>query len=166
MKNFSKIIYIFLLSYFLSLSVLPLAPFAYAQNQPTRTLNSPLPPTNVNDSNFRLVVCDGPVLPASVPAPKANYVPCDFNGVMMTIQHLINVAMVLGVLVAIVGFSYAGFLYITSGPSQKKLDDAHGIFSKVGIGFIIMLSAWFIVYQILSWLTGTNSGFSSLLGTP
>ncbi len=130
-----------------------------------RTLNTPTTDPNLdpNSSGFKIVVCDGPTLPANYPNKPANYVPCDFNGVMLQVQHLINIAMVLGVLVAIVMFSYAGGLYITG--KKANVDKAHSIFPKVFFGFIIMLSAWFIVYQILSWLTN-NDGFKALLGNP
>jgi hypothetical protein len=93
----------------------------------------------------------------------SEYIPCDFKGIMSQLNHLLTVAIVAGILVAIGGFCYAGYLYMTGIPS--KISHAHKIFSNVAIGFIIMLSAWFIVYQILSWLTG-NSGFGKLLGTP
>ena len=128
-----------------------------------QTLNVPSPELNPNDSAFKIVVCDGPTLPKDYPNKPAGYVPCDFNGVMRQIQHLINIMMVLGVLIAIVMFSYAGGLYITG--QKANIDKAHSIFPKVFIGFIIMLSAWFIVYQILSWLTN-NEGFKALLGSP
>ncbi len=138
------------------------------------------PELNPNNSAFKIVVCDGPTFPTDssgqlTPAGKIlqdaaekslggkRYVPCDFNGVMLQVQHLIDIMMVLGVLVAIGMFSYAGFLYITG--KQANIDKAHAIFPKVFFGFIIMLSAWFIVYQILSWLTN-NPGFKTLLGTP
>lgn len=125
------------------------------------------PELNPNSSAFKIVVCDGPTLPASVkaklPNGGADYVPCDFNGVMRQVQHLINIMVVLGVLVAIVMFSYAGLLYISG--QKAKIDKAHTIFPKIIWGFIIMLSAWFIVYQILSWLTN-NAAFSTLLGSP
>ncbi len=118
-----------------------------------------LPPsTNINDSGFHLTVCDGPSLPGGNPT---DYVPCDFNGAMLQVQHLINIAIVGGVLVAIFGFSYAGFLYIRGREADRT--QASSMFQKIGIGFIIMLSAWFIVYQILAWLTG-GSGFGTLLG--
>lgn len=135
--------------------------------QKTETLND-LPPENITKSNFSLVVCDGPPLPERVlnemPAEKkASYRPCDFNAAMMEVQHLINIAIVLGVLAAIFGFSYVGYLYITGVPSN--ITKARDIFKKLAIGFIIMLTAWFIVYQLLNWLTG-DSGFGKLLGPP
>jgi hypothetical protein len=133
-----------------------------ANAEGVNTINSPQS-TNIKDPGFKLIVCDGPAQANSEKDPK--YVPCDFNGLMKTIQHLINVAMVAGVVVAIFGFCYAGFLYITSGSQPNKRTEASKIFKNIGLGFIIMLSAWFIVYQILSWLTG-DSGFSALLGKP
>ena len=141
-----------------------------------QTLTNGDPIVNPNESGFKLVVCDGPTLPDVAPAMlltqenKARsakglpqYVPCDFNGVMRTVQHLINVMMVVGVFVAVCLISYAGALLISGNPKNKE--HAKAIFPKIGIGFIIMLSAWFIVYQILDWLT-TNPGFKTLLGTP
>ncbi|MBU6231066.1 MAG: hypothetical protein KGI45_02320 [Patescibacteria group bacterium] len=143
----------------------------------TQTLSSQLPPVDVSSSGFRLTVCDGPTLPPGqswVTAYKDSfqatyhrqYVACDFNGAMMQVQHLIDVALVAGVLLAIAGFCYAGFLYITHGDNPGKRDEAKDIFKKIFVGFIIMLAAWFVVYQVLAWLTGANSGFTSLLGKP
>ncbi|MBP6858618.1 MAG: hypothetical protein KBC33_02185 [Candidatus Pacebacteria bacterium] len=132
--------------------------------QTTRTLNSSLPTSPELDptkSSFRIVVCDGPAGANTTKDPK--YVPCDFNGIMLQIQHLINIMMVLGVFASIGAFSWAGALYISGNP--KKKEEAHKIFPKVFTGFIIMLSAWFIVYQILSWLTD-NAAFKTLLGNP
>ena len=117
--------------------------------------------SNPNSSAFKIVICDGPAGANLNKDPK--YIPCDFRGLMLQAQHLINIMIVIGVLSAIVGFCYAGYLYITGVPGN--ISRAHDIFPKVAIGFIIMLTAWFIIYQILSWLTG-NSGFGALLGNP
>lgn len=128
--------------------------------------------SNPNSSAFRLAICDGPP-ELNYIDPKTgkigtqkidnNYVPCNFEGLMLQVRHLITIMLTAGVFVSIIGFSYAGYLYMTGVPG--KISQAHGIFKQVGVGFIIMLSAWFIVYQILSWLTG-NPGLKALLGTP
>jgi hypothetical protein len=114
--------------------------------------------------DFKLTVCDGPTLPKSLQAqaPK-DYVPCDFTGLMLQAQFLINAMIIVGVLAAILSFTWAGWLLITGGPDKKN--QAKDIFQKVGIGFIMMLTAWFIVYQILDWLVA-NPGIKSLLGNP
>jgi hypothetical protein len=136
-------------------------------------LAQPAGSADPNNSAFRLSVCDGPaelnqidpktgqINPALKNDPK--FIPCNFQGLMIQVQHLINIMITVGVFAAIIGFSYAGYLYITGVPGN--ITKAHEIFKKVGIGFIIMLSAWFIVYQILAWFTG-NSGLKALLGTP
>ncbi len=117
-----------------------------------------VPPVNLTSSSFRLTVCDGPPLPAGV-SPPANlghiYVPCDFNGLMIQAQYLINVMIVVGVLAVMIGCAYAGYLYITG--TQENIKRAKSIFPKLAIGFVLMLTAWFIVYQIMSWLTGNAS---------
>lgn len=142
-----------------------------AAQETVRTLNSSLPSTpelNPNNTGFKIVVCDGPTLPDKLAAEQKiilgrEYVPCDFNGIMLQVQHLINIMMVVGVFASIGAFSWAGALYISGNP--KKKEEAHKIFPKIFTGFIIMLSAWFIVYQILSWLTD-NAAFKTLLGNP
>ncbi len=116
---------------------------------------------DISKSSFKLLICDGPPLPDNYPNKPANYKPCDFKGLMMQIQHFINIAMVLGVISAILLTTWAGALYVSGQP--KNIDQAHAIFPVVVKGFIIMLLAWFVVYQILEWLTGSKS-FGVLLG--
>lgn len=140
---------------------------------------------DVTQPGFKIIICNGPAalneLPAhQVPDPNdptgkkmipfptgwvkdQNFIACDFNGAMKQVQHLIDIAMVLGVLAAIVLFTYAGYLYITG--TEGNIKKAKSIFPKVFFGFVIMLVAWFVVYQLLIWLTG-NSGFTKLLGSP
>lgn len=141
----------------LVLVVLVHAPFSYAGTPINTAGSAPSSNINLNSDNFKLSVCDGPKgLPGVTDAND-----CDFNALMEQIKVAINVAIVLGVLIAIAGFTYAGYLYITGVPSN--IEHAHSIFKNVIIGFVIMLSAWFIVYQILLWLTG-DSVFTTLLG--
>lgn len=127
---------------------------------------NPADNVNLSDSNLKIITCDGPTLPSDILKTTEaklgrTYVPCDFNGLMFQTQHLINIAIVFGVVVAIGLFSYAGYLHITGTPAN--ITKSYSIFKKVGIGFIIMLSAWFIVYQVIIWLTG-SSQFAVLLG--
>lgn len=130
-------------------------------NGPQTTTVNGGSPININDSSFKLVACDGPTLPKGMTPPTTPYVPCDFNGLMLTIQRFINVGIVVGVFAALIGFAYTGALYVMGTPKYRER--ANEVFPKLFWGFIIMLSAWFIVYQILSWLT-SNSAFTSLLG--
>ena len=134
---------------------------------------TPAAASDPTQSAFRIVVCDGPATPSAnqpvqeydnqgKPSGTHPYVACDFNGAMLTVQHLINVFLVLGVFAAIILCTYAGFLLMTGREADRK--KAKEIFPKIGIGFLVMLAAWFIVFQILNWLTG-NPMFTKLLGS-
>ncbi len=114
---------------------------------------------NPFDPNFKLSVCDGPAYAGQ----PSNYTPCDFAGLMTQAQHLINAMIILGVLAAMVSFTWAGALLIWSGPEKKS--DAKKIFEKTFWGLIMMLTAWFIVYQLLDWLAASE-GVKTLLGRP
>ncbi len=168
-KKTARIFGVFFIGVFCVLSIVPVISIAHAA--------SPIvdPDSDPTKESFKLVACDGPTLPTNDAGkkmkaeieskfnPPRSYVACDFNGIMLQVQHLINIMMVIGVFCAIFGFSFAGYLYITG--TQSNIKRAHEIFPKVFFGFIIMLSAWFIVYQILTWLTD-NPGFKTLLGNP
>lgn len=175
------VVRIFLL---VTMLVSSLVPIAYGQSIPGTGIVPPdvnlsqQPQTeNRPFGAFKLLQCDGPAqldTPAThkikndrgewvtdpnwrqgYNADGTRFVPCDFRGAMMQMQFLINVMIVLGVVVAIIGIAYAGFLFLTGTPPNIK--KAKEIFPKIVFGFIIMLVAWFAVYQILNWLTGSTS---------
>lgn len=114
--------------------------------------------------DFRLSACDGPTLPREMQgsAEYQGYTPCDFSGLMLQINHFISIMIVLGVLAAIITASYAGFQLITGGPDKKN--SAKDMLQKTGWGFIMMLSAWFIVSEILNWLSSNASAVKALIG--
>ena len=161
MKFYKKI----LISSFASIFILSLVitgPSVLAQ---TQTLTMPTGVSDPTQSSFRILICDGPSLPNAALLKSAQdqidqiakntgvathtYLPCNFNGAMMQVQHLIDICMVLGVFAAIALFTYAGYLFMTGKEGDRK--KAYEVFPRVFWGFIIMLSAWFVVYQILSW---------------
>ena len=142
---------------------------------PTVNINQAPPSSALPFGGFQLTQCGGPdyssytgtafnvsyqgvnyQIPGQWSAlQRAGYHACDFQGALVQIQFLINVMLVVGVLAALVGFTWAGLNYISG--QQKRIDKAHEMFPKIFWGFIIMLVGWFIVYQILVWLTGTTA---------
>ena len=106
---------------------------------------------NPNSTGYRIAVCDGPA--------QAGGVACNFTTLILLVQHLITGALVFGVFIAIAGFCWIGYLLISGTQDNRKR--AKEIFPKIFWGFIIMLSAWFIVYQILNWLAA--SAFQNIL---
>ncbi|MBU6430806.1 MAG: hypothetical protein KGJ58_00780 [Patescibacteria group bacterium] len=93
---------------------------------------------------FQLVPCDGV------------YVPCDFNALMELVNRIISFIFYLSIPLAAISFSYAGYLYVSAAGSEDKIKEAHKIFGKVMWGFILMSSAWLIVYSITSVLLGND----------
>ena len=105
-----------------------------------------------------LVRCDGVVDPA-VDGPTAKV--CNFVELMNTANYIINWLFYIAVSLCVVMFSYAGFLYMSASESNVK--QAKGIFSNVIRGFIWMLLGWFVVHELLVWLTESSAGYDALL---
>ncbi len=92
--------------------------------------------------------------------------PCTFNHLITLAQNIINFLIGLGVVVAALGFAYAGFLYITAMGSEEKIKHAHALFIKVVLGFVVMLSAWLVVRVLEdTFLTDAQKSSSFLLRT-
>jgi len=98
-----------------------------------------------------------------VPCEGAN---CNFSSFMQLIINLIDFLIKISIPIAIILFSYAGFLYITAGGNPGKIGQAHDIFKTVFIGFLIVLSAWLIVNTLVGPLLNTDEGFGTLLEEP
>lgn len=74
--------------------------------------------------------------------------PCGFLDIIKMAKGLITGWILAGVTFATLGFSYAGYLYITAMGSSEKISHAHSIFTKTALGFVFMLSAWLIAYTM------------------
>lgn len=74
------------------------------------------------------------------------------------IAKIINIALLFLGVIAIGLTIYAGFLWMTSGGSEDKIDQAKKILRNAVIGLIIILSAWGIATFILNKLLGATGG--------
>lgn len=83
---------------------------------------------------------------------------CGFCDLFQLTQNLINFAVGFAVIVATLMFVYAGVLYFSASAKQDNIKKAHGIFWKVFIGFVFVLSAWLIVDLIMSTFLGKDFG--------
>lgn len=70
---------------------------------------------------------------------------CNFFDLVTTINVIIQGTIMMASIWAAIAFMYAGYAYLTSGGSQEKVSYAKGIFKKVLLGFIIVLSAWVFI---------------------
>jgi hypothetical protein len=94
---------------------------------------------------------DGTLAPKLVPdcAPH-----CSWVHLVQLANNLLNFLIYISIIVAAIMFAYAGFLYMSDGGSMSKVKEAHGIFTSVAVGIIIVLVAWLGIDTLLKSLTG------------
>jgi hypothetical protein len=86
---------------------------------------------------------------------------CNFAALVDTIIKLINWAFYVSIPIATVVFAYGGVLYMTG--QQDKIKQAKKMFVSAGIGFIIMITAWFGMRAFIGWFVEPDSGASLLV---
>ena len=83
---------------------------------------------------------------------------CQLCDLVTTLNNVIRFAVALSVVVATLMFTYAGALYVTASANEGNIKKAHGIFTKVFIGLIIILLSWLIVDIIMKVFLSGNFG--------
>lgn len=96
----------------------------------------------------------GPIVTCGASAPG-----CNFCNLVQLSQNIINFLVGFSVIVAVLLFVYAGFLYLTAGASEENVKTAHKVFRSVFIGFIIVLAAWLIIDTIMKAFVKTGALF-------
>ncbi len=82
---------------------------------------------------------------------------CGYQDLVQLGKNILDFIVVLSIPIAAIGFSYAGYLYLTAGiEGEGNLKKAKDIFTKIFIGFVLIISAWLIVYTITSTLLDEN----------
>lgn len=105
------------------------------------------------------VKCDGVLKTGEAEKDRQNV--CNFAALIDTAIKIINWMFVISIPVATALFAYAGALYMTGIPG--KMGQARKIFLSVGIGFIIMISAWVAVRTFVDWFAKETSGINTFL---
>ncbi len=89
---------------------------------------------------------------------------CTFEDLVILVKRIIDYIFFFSIPLTAISFSYAGYLYLTAGGNSSKISQANGIFSKVLMGFVVMLSAWLIVKLVASQLLNSNISLPINLG--
>lgn len=93
-----------------------------------------------------------PALASAQIVPECPPEGCGYPELILLSQNIMTFLMGISVALSAIAFAWAGFLYITARGNQSTLERAHSIFTKVAIGFILVLTAWLIVWLITSTL--------------
>ncbi len=84
-----------------------------------------------------------------VPCGDAGEQACNFCDLVKLADNSLSFAVYFSVFVATLLFAYAGFLYVTAVGDTGKISTATGIFGKVVVGMIIVLTAWLVVDTVM-----------------
>lgn len=82
--------------------------------------------------------------------------PCDFNAFILMLNNIIDWIIGISVIIATISFIWGGFLWLTSGAKPANKDKAKDILLNTLWGFLLILTAWLIIYTILTYLTPAN----------
>lgn len=97
----------------------------------------------------------------SAPGTPGQSQECGWYDLLQLIKNVMAFLLYLSAFLATMSFVYAGFLYLTAFGEMGKVEQAHGIFTKVALGLVFVFLAWLIVATILSAL-GVSGAFSLL----
>lgn len=100
-----------------------------------------------------VLAAENPLIPCDGVSTK-----CEFKHVVILVNNVISFIINISITVASGMLIWAGILYATAGPDTGKTSRAKGIFKAVIVGFLVMFSAWLIVYTIVKGLTGQDIG--------
>ena len=89
---------------------------------------------------------------------------CGFTALLQLAKNIINFIIFISIPVAAGLFTWAGYLYVSAAGNPGQVTKAHGIFQKVAIGLIIILSAWLVVQLLVTTFFNPESGAGNFLG--
>lgn len=84
---------------------------------------------------------------------------CTWFDLLRLFKRLIDFSIFMASSFAVIGFAYAGFLYLTAFGDMGKVEQAHHMFSTIMTGVFIVLCGWLLVATILKTL-GVEQAFS------
>ncbi len=87
---------------------------------------------------------------------------CTWNDLIQLGNNAVNLIVFLSSMFGVLGFCYAGFLYITATGDGGKIEQAHHIFKAVLTGMIFVLCGWLLIATILQILVGNSQLATSI----
>jgi hypothetical protein len=103
-------------------------------------------------------ILNGPIVPRCT-GVKGFADACNFCDLIQLFNNGVRFAVAFSVIVATLMFVYAGILYFSASARQDNIKKAHGIFSRVFVGLVLVLAAWLIIDVVMKTLAGdTGNG--------
>jgi len=86
-----------------------------------------------------------------VPCDGVNTV-CDLCQLIKLGDNILNFLIAVSVILAVIGFAWAGFRMMTSAGNMGQVESAKAMFTNIIIGLIVLLAAWIIVDTLMKML--------------
>lgn len=74
---------------------------------------------------------------------------CTWCHVILLISNIVEYLIYFSITAAAMSFAYAGFLLITNNGDRNRVTRATRVFRWVAIGFLVVVSSWFLVDTIM-----------------
>lgn len=81
------------------------------------------------------------------------------------LKDIVDVALTIGVIVAVIFIIYSGFLFVTAKGSVDRLRDARTAFFGAVIGTAVLMGVWLFALVIANTIDSVKSGEGVNLGT-
>ncbi len=90
--------------------------------------------------------------------------PLGYGAILLLVQNITNDAIYLAGVFAVLLIAYAGFLFVTNATSPSNLEKGRNVLISTVIGFVIVISAWLIVNEVIVvFTTGNLQSVTALL---
>jgi hypothetical protein len=101
-----------------------------------------------------------PIVPCGQRNASSEIKWCVFDDVIKLADNLIDFFIWVSIPISAILFLFAGYLYTTAASSEQNISRAHGIFSKLAVGMIIVLGGYYIIKLIFTVLAPEYSPFA------
>ncbi len=91
--------------------------------------------------------------------------PLGYSALLLVVHNILNDSVIFASMFAVLLITYAGFLFVFNSTSPEMVSKGRKILMSTIIGFVIILSAWLIVNEVVvMFTTGSLQSITSLLG--
>lgn len=90
--------------------------------------------------------------------------PLGYGAMFGMVQTIMSDAVILATIFMVVLIAYSGFLFVTNPASPDNISKGRTVLIDAIIGFVIVLSAWLLVNELMAvFTTGGLASFTALL---
>lgn len=114
-----------------------------------------IPSLNLVHADINTILEEGIVPCGNEPGPEAAQ-SCTYADAWQLVDNILDIMFYIAILLTVYLLVVTGFKYLTAGSKSGQLEEAKKNFTTIGVGFLLMLSAYLIINLIVSTLLNTT----------